>query len=311
MLFRRQLKRWEMIAGYVAFGVFAFFFLLYVTFPYSAVEKRLAAEANNQGLYLKFGGLGPGFFGMSASTVQVSKKFEVGDDAPQPIVIRSVSIRPSLSPLGVAFRGSVFGGKLSGSMGWLSDVALRLDLENLNPSDETLKNLSGLDLAGRANGRLSLEIPKTAPTPTAKVREPDLSQAKGTLSLNLNQMVVNGGTVKVPIYGEMTPLDLPKIAIGDVEAKINFQKGMGTIEKFQAKGADIDLMASGTLRLSKRLEYSEPNVDVKLKLDSDFTKRLGIVAAGLSTLPEDRENPGFRVAKLTGFLGKPNFNPGR
>ena len=144
-----------------------------------------------------------------------------------------------------------------------------------------------------------------------KVREPDLSQAKGTLSLNLNQLVVNGGTVKVPIYGEMTPLDLPKIAIGDVEAKINFQKGMGTIEKFQAKGADLDLIASGTLRLSKRLEYSEPNVDVKLKLDSDFTKRLGIVAAGLSTLPEDRENPGFRVAKLTGFLGKPNFNPGR
>ncbi|HKD41949.1 MAG TPA: type II secretion system protein GspN [Myxococcaceae bacterium] len=311
MLLRRPLKRWEMIAGYAAFGVFAFFFLLYLTFPYSAVERRLAAEANNQGLYLKFGGLGPGFFGMSASTVQVSKKFEVGDDAPQPIVIRSVSIRPSLSPLGVAFRGNVFGGKLSGSMGWQSDVALRLELENLNPSDETLKTLSGLDLAGRVNSRLSLEIPKTAPTPTAKVREPDLSQAKGTLSLNLNQLVVNGGTVKVPIYGEMTPLDLPKISIGEVEAKINFQKGMGTIEKFQAKGTDLDLIASGTLRLSKRLEYSEPNVDVKLKLDSDFTKRLGIVAAGLSTLPEDKENPGFRVAKLTGFLGKPNFNPGR
>ncbi len=308
---RLQLGRWKLIAGYVAFTLAAFITSIYLTFPYDAVGKRLSAEANNQGLYVKFGALGPGFLGISASTVQVSKKFEPGDDVPEPIVVRSVSIRPSLSPLGVAFRGRVFGGKVSGSMGWLSDLAVRLDLEDLNTSDGTLKTLSGLDLNGKVNGRLSLQIPKTATTPTAKVREPDLSQARGTLSLNLDQLVVNGGTVKVPIYGEMTPLDLPKIAIGDLEAKINFQKGIGTIEKFQAKGTDLDLIASGTLKLSKRLEYSEPNVDVKLKLDSDFTKRLGIVATGISTLPEDKENPGFRVAKLTGFLGKPNFNPGR
>jgi len=48
-----------------------------------------------------------------------------------------------------------------------------------------------------------------------------------------------------------------------------------------------------------------------MKVEPDFTRRLGIIAAGLSTLPEDQQKPGYRMAKLTGFLGKPAFGPGR
>ncbi len=309
---RQKLDRWKVIAGYVAFSVAVFVILLYLTFPYDAVGRRLTDEASNQGLSLSFSGLGAGFLGVSASSMQISKRLEVGEDASaEPVVVRSVTIRPSLSPLGVAFGGNVFGGRVRGSMGWWSDVSIRLELVGLNAADERLKALSGLDLAGKARGRLSLDIPKALPTPAAKTKEPDLSQAKGSLSLNVDQLAVNGGTLKVPIDGEMTPLDLPSIAIGDVEAKITFQQGLGTIEKFQAKGSDVDLVATGTVKLSKRLEYSETNVDVKMKLEPDFTRRLGIMAVGLSTLPEDRQNPGYRVARLTGFLGTPAFGPGR
>jgi len=309
---RQQLDRWKVIGGYVAFSVAVFVIMLYLTFPYEAVGKRLSDEASNQGLSLTFSGLGAGFFGVSASAMQISKRLEAGEDsAAEPVVVRSVSIRPSVFPLGLAFSGNVFGGRVRGSMGGSSDVSIRLRLDGLNAADERLKTLSGLDLAGKARGRLSLDIPKAPSTPIVKTREPDLSQAKGTLSLNVDQLTVNGGTLKVPINGEMTPLDLPTIAIGDVEAKINFQKGLGTIEKFQAKGSDVDLFATGTVKLSKRLEYSEPNVDVRMKLEPDFTRRLGIMAMGFSTLPEDTQNPGYRLAKLAGFLGKPAFSPGR
>src|SRR5215472_8677690 len=213
-----QANRWMIVGGYVAFSLSMFLFLLYLTFPYEAVEKRLSAEAANQGFQIKFNGLGPGLFGISASTVQVSKKVDLTESAAgDPIIVRSVAIRPSLSPLGLAFRGRVFGGKVSGAMGWLSDTSVRLDLDELNLADPILKTLSGLDLSGKARGRLSLDLPKAAPNPATKVREPDLSQAKGTLSLNLDQLVVNGGTFTVPIYGEMTPLDLPKISLGDCE----------------------------------------------------------------------------------------------
>src|SRR5258708_38093260 len=111
-------------------------------------------------------------------------------------------------------------------------------------------------------------MPRAAPRPASKLSEPDLSQARGMLSLNIDQLVVNGGTMSVPIYGEMTPLDLPKISAGDVEAKITFQKGMGTIERLQVKGADVEVAGSGTVKLSKRWEYSEPKVDLRPKFDS-------------------------------------------
>ncbi len=309
---RQQLGRWQVIAGYVAFSLAVFILLLYLTFPYAAVEKRLSEEASNQGLSLRFVGLGAGVLGISASAVQISKKVEAGEDVPSdPIVVSSLAIRPSLSPLGLAYSGRVFGGKLRGSMGWVGDVSVRLDLDGLNAADESLKALSGLDLTGRARGRLSLDIPRTASTPAAKMREPDLSQAKGTLSVNLDQFMVNGGTLKVRMDGEMTPLDLPRISVGDAEAKINFQRGLGTIEQLQVRGTDVDLIADGTVKLSKRLEYSELNLNVKMKLDPGFINRLGIVATGVSTLPEDPQNPGFRLARVNGFLDKLNFGPGR
>ncbi|HME92465.1 MAG TPA: type II secretion system protein GspN, partial [Myxococcaceae bacterium] len=145
----------------------------------------------------------------------------------------------------------------------------------------------------------------------AKVQEPDLSQARGRLSLKLDHVLVNGGSLTLPLYGEMTPVDLPKIAIGDLEAKIKFEKGLGTIEKFQGKGDDVNLLAAGTLKLAKRIDYSEANVDIKLKAEPEFTKRLGMLGSGLAMLPADKDDPGFRLAKMTGFLGRPNFNPGK
>jgi type II secretion system protein N len=250
-------------------------------------------------------------FGLTASNVQLSKKLEGSEDQPPtPVLIKSMAVRPSLFPLGVAFRVKVFGGTVSGTVGGLSDVSLNVEMDDLNGADPNFKTLSGLDLNGKLRGRLALEIPQTAPSRTAKSREADLSQAKGTLALNGDQLLLKGGTLSLPLYGEMTPVDLPRIAIGDLEARVKFDKGLGIIERFHAKGADLDVSASGTIKLAKRVDYSEANVDIKLKTEADFKTRLGLIGTGLETLPSDRGDPGFKLAKLTGFLGRPNFNPG-
>lgn len=308
------LERWKVVGGYVVFSVAIFIFFLFLTFPYGAVERRLAAEASNQGLYLKVGSIGPGLFGISASNVQISKKIAGGDDnPPDSLAVKSVALRPSLFPLGIAFRAKIFGGTITGALGGIGDVSLRLNLNNLDPGDPSFRTFSGLDMSGKINGSLSLEIPKSGPSgPTAaKVREPDLSRAGGTLTLNSEQLLVKGGTLTVPVYGEMTPIDLPKIALGAVEVKIKFEKGLGTIESFQSKGEDLDLSATGTLKLAKRIDYSEANVAIRLKAEPGFTNRLGMIAMGLSTLPADNENPSFKLARMTGFLGRLDFNPGR
>jgi type II secretion system protein N len=243
--------------------------------------------------------------------VQISKKVAGSDDKPpESLAVKSVALRPSLFPLGIAFRARIFGGTITGALGGIGDVSLRLNLNNLDPGDPGFRTFSGLDMSGKINGSLSLEIPKSGP-PAAKVQEPDLSRAGGTLTLNSEQLLVKGGTLTVPVYGEMTPIDLPKIALGAVEVKIKFEKGLGTIESFQSKGEDLDLSATGTLKLAKRIDYSEANVAIKLKAEPGFTNRLGMIAMGLSTLPADNENPSFKLARMTGFLGRLDFNPGR
>ncbi|HME92222.1 MAG TPA: type II secretion system protein GspN, partial [Myxococcaceae bacterium] len=147
---RIQLERWKIIGGYVAFALGTFGFFLLLTFPYGAVAKRLAFEAANQGLYVKFDGMGPGLFGISASNVQISKKIEgASEKPPESLTLRSIALRPSLFPLGVAFRAKAFGGTITGALGGMGDVSLRLNLSDLNASDPSFRTFSGLDMTGR------------------------------------------------------------------------------------------------------------------------------------------------------------------
>ena len=52
-------------------------------------------------------------------------------------------------------------------------------------------------------------------------------------------------------------------------------------------------------------------MDVKLKAEPEFVKRAGILGSALSFMPMDRSEPGFRSARLTGYLSGPKFLPAR
>lgn len=303
------LRRWQRIAAYGAYTLFAFAVCFYLTFPYQAVTQRIVSEAASEGFVVQMGGLGPGLFGASSSSVRVSRKQEEPSDQESPVLtFRSLSLRPSLFPVGLAFRAAGLGGTVSGAYGGIGSTTVTVDLSKVNAGDPAVKSFSGLDLSGSLNGHLALDIPNSKNT---KARESDLTQANGTLVLKLNQLLIKGGTVTVPIMGQATPVDLPRVSVGDVEARVKFDKGLGKIEKFQGKGDDLEVLATGTLTLAKRLDYAQPNIDLKLKADPDFVKRVGIIGSGLSMLPTDKENSGFRVAKITGFLARPTFNPGQ
>jgi len=311
---RHKLKiaRWQKIAGYAAFSIFVFVFWLWITFPYDAVRRRLVSDASAQGYRLEIGRIGPGLMGMSASNLRISKKVDdAAAESPTALVIRTASMRPSLFPPGVSFNANTLGGKISGSLGGLLGTSLVVDLNRLNPADINFKQLSGIDASGRISAHLSLDIPSGPAPGPGKAKEPDLSKANGSLSFKLDRLVVNGGTVTVPVMGQPMPVELQKVAIGDLEGMVKFDKGQGKIEKFQGKSEDLELLGSGTLKLARQVDYAEPNVDLKLKVEPDVQKRLGAIAMGLNILPEDKDNPGFRTAKISGFLARPNFNPGR
>jgi type II secretion system protein N len=302
--------RWKVVVGYLAFSVFALLFCLYLTFPYDAVAERVRLEADGAGLYVKMGSLGPGLRGITASDVQLSKKMGPADtEPPGALAIKSVSLRPALFPPGLAFHANALGGSVDGSVGALGDAKVRAEWSGLDLSQGNLKAFSGVDLTGKASGQLSLDIPK-ATVGGAKTAEPDLGQANGSLKLSFDEVHVNGGTVNVTIamYGpEPTPIGLPKMVLGDVDGAIKFDKGVGTIETFSLKGEGVEVAMTGTLKLAKRLEYAEPNIELKLKTEPEFVKALGVYGAGLAAIGPDAKDPTWRLARISGYLGKPNF----
>jgi type II secretion system protein N len=148
------------------------------------------------------------------------------------------------------------------------------------------------------------------------IPDPEVSRQQLALTLEGEQVRVEDLSGKgIQVAGEVTQAatlsDGADIVLGHLDAELKFDKGAGKLEKFHGKGDDLEVLGQGTLKLARRVEYSEPNVDVKLKAEPAFVSRLGLLGSGLSMLPADREAPGFRVAHLSGFLGQPSFLPGR
>jgi type II secretion system protein N len=317
--------RWKVFLGYAVFAVVAFVFGLFVTFPYDAIRGRIVTEAAQAGLAVRIGSLRPGLAGVTATQVRVSKPpqplsaevvaalasgegtvpgaLELGE----PLLFDSVAVRPTLFPPGVAVRASAMGGTLTASVGGLGDVKVHAEADGLKASGGNLPAFTGMDMEGEINGVLALTLPKGKNTADA-----DLSQADGELTLDTKGLVIKGGKVSLPMGGgQVVPMDLPRVALGALTSRIQFEKGLGTVQTLRLKSEDLEALATGTLKLGKKLEYSEPAMDVNVKLDPDFQKRLGILGAGVTILPPDKKDPSFRAARLAGFLNRPTFLPRR
>ncbi|WP_141589606.1 MULTISPECIES: type II secretion system protein GspN [unclassified Myxococcus] len=314
--------RWKILLGYAAFAVVAFVVGLLVTFPYDAIRKRLVSEAAQAGLAVRIGSLRPGLAGITATNVRVSKPPQPlsadtvaalargegmlgAAELGEPLVLDSVALRPALFPPGIAMRASIMGGTLSASVGLLGDTRVKVTADGLQASGGNLPAFTGMDLDGELNAALSLTLPKSG-------AQPDLSQANGELTLDTRNMVIKSGKVAIPMGGgTAVPMDLPQIDLGALTGRIQFVKGLGTVESLRLKSNELEAVATGTLKLGKRLEYSEPGMDVNIKLDPEFQKRLGLVGAGVTILPPDKTDPSFRAARLGGFLNRPTFLPRR
>jgi type II secretion system protein N len=303
----KQLALWKRIALYSAFGFFSLFISVFLTFPYDALSERAKALADEQNLYLRIGGMGPGFFSVRATDLKLSKKARPNEaNPPEPLNIDSVSVGPSLFPPGIKVTSKLLGGAAFVRVSALG--AVKVELDDLDLSKGNMKGFSGMDLAGKLSADVALSMPRTSVGNGPP--EPDLGQATGTVFLEGQGVGVNGGTVNmvIPMYGsEPTPLDLPKITVGDLKGKLTFDKGAGKIDELTTKSSDIEANASGTVKLAKRVEYSELAIELRFKPDPEFQKRLGLIGSALSMIGPDPKDTSWRLGRLSGFLGKPAF----
>jgi len=298
---------WKRIVGYAAFSAFALVTAVMLTFPYEALRNRVRNEADARGFFLRIGSMGPGFLAVRASKVEVSKKAQ-GDEVPRAVMLDSVSVGPSLFPPGVSATVKLMGGKINVKAGGLGDIHLKVDADDVDLAKGNLKEVFGVDAAGVLGAHVDLKMPKVGSGPNPS--EPDLGAASGEAEITASGLGVNGGTVNmvIPQFGpEPAPIDLPKIALGEVKVKLLVEKGQATVDALSAKSDDLEIQGSGSIKLARRLEYSEPNIEIRMKFNPDFQKRLGMVGSALSMIGPDPKDPTWRQGRLTGYLGRPNF----
>ncbi|MFN0062449.1 MAG: type II secretion system protein GspN [Myxococcaceae bacterium] len=304
-------RRFQGWPAWFALGVVAYIFFLYVAFPYESLGERLASEAARAGISLRIGKLGPAVLGIRAREVSLGPLSHDAAAPAETVRVDSVTLRPSLLPRGVAFSVRALGGTLSGV--WAvsnSRTHLRADWEDLDPSLGNFAGFSGVALSGKVSGDVLLNVPPREGSQTGP-RSPDFAAAEGHLNLHAQNFNVLGGRLSVPLYGQSMPLDLPKLGLGNIDIALKAEKGEAAIERLEAKGGEAELLGEGKLRLRQPPMQSELDTQLSLKVDSAAVSRLGLLGGGLSILSEDRKNRGFRAAKLTGRLARPQFMPGR
>lgn len=318
--------RWKLILGYTAFALVAFALCLMLTFPYDAVRSRLVTEAAAQGLAVRIGGLRPGLSGVTATNVRVSKppsplgadavaalaRGESGglgtDELGEALIFDSVALRPSLFPPGVVLKLKGMGGTVNVHVGGLSGTALDVDVDGVQAGGGNLPAYTGVDMEGTVNAKVSLQAPGTM----VRGQPVDWSQATGTVVMDTQGLTIKGGKAAIPMGGgPAMPMDLPRVLLGELKGDIQFDKGLGTVRDLNLKSEDLEGSGTGTVKLGRRLEYSELALDVRLKFEQAFQQRLGPLALAVNMLPADRDNPGWRGGRLTGMVGSPRFAPKR
>jgi len=301
------LEGWRKPAAWAGLGLFLFACFLDLTFPYDAVRSRIAAEADAAGLWVRIESIGPALFGVTARGVRITRRVEGPEAPPPPVQIDRLTLRPSLWPWGVGFSASLFGGEASGAIGTRSAPKVRVDFQKLGLRRANVQGLTGLDADGTLGGQLELDIPASG----ARGGEPDLSQASGHVRLSGTGLQIQGGTLTIPMFGQMTPVDLPPVALGTLAVDAPIERGVATVKTFRLRGNDGEVQISGTVRLARTLPYAEPDLLLRIRADPNFIRRVGLIGGGLNVLPPDPTDSAFRDAKLTGYFNKPLFRPGR
>jgi type II secretion system protein N len=193
-------------------------------------------------------------------------------------------------------------------VGGMSGTSLNVDVDGVQASGGNLPKYTGVDMEGTLNAKLALQAPGTM----IRGQPVDWSLASGTVVVDTQGLTIKGGTAAIPMGGgPAMPMALPRVVLGELKGDLQFDKGLGTVRDLNIKSEDLEGTGTGTVKLGRRLEYSELALDVGLKFEQAFQQRLGPLALAVNMLPQDRDKPGWRGGRLSGMVSSPRFGPKR
>jgi len=302
-------------ASYAAFFSVCFVLFAYWTFPYDRLRDYIIQEAERpqgpdgtrrpSGLQLEIEELSPSWItGVDLTGVRLVKAPDTPGGTPLELAVDEASARISLLSLlagdtAVSFEATVGGGTIEGEYEQSDEQTViqagmrAVDLGRLG----VVRSLIDLPVTGAATGEVDLTIAD------------DVRKTKGSIALTIAELRIGDGRAKLPIQGMSDGLSVERIGAGSLSVEIKVDNGVARFERFETDGPDLELRASGTVRLLRPLEMSRLDLLVRIKFTddyrdrSDITRRLFSAMDFLPQLRAARAPDGALQYRISGSFG--------
>jgi len=227
-----------------------------------------------------------------------AKKAEVAEAPTPPEGIHLDSITAKVDLLsairgrqGVSFDARAWGGRIEGKISMGEDsrrIAVRA--KGIVLEQSPILAVAGLDLEGKLE---ILELDLAA-------EGADFSNAAGQLVIKGDSLVLRGG--------EVQHFELPRVALGTLDGKVDVQDGKADTDTFEIHGADLDAKLAATVRLAPELASSTLTGKLQLKPSDDWWNRNEMLKTAANfAMPASSD--GWRSLNLHGQLRRPGFRP--
>ena len=317
-----RLRRILAYAGYPAFYVVCLVVFSYVCAPWERLKNAMVTSFNASApLHMQMEKLTwawrfPGIVAKGVKLVGSPPPANSSGKAPPPpeYVIDDLFARVSMFPLlwgttSVALSLDGFGGSIDTGIRTSSDGrSMQVELDGVDASKMPyLTELIGLPLGGTVTGKIDLKLPQEK-----------LSLADGSIELKIADLTLGDGKTKI-----RDMIALPTVRAGQFSMKADVTEGTVKISELSTKGADLEVVSEGRIRLMDHPEASLAELTLRFKFadgyknKDDMTRSIfgapGSSVPGLFDLDpkmkQAKRGDGFYAWRITGPLGRLNFAP--
>ncbi len=257
--------------GYGAFFLVCFVFFAYLSFPYERVSDLLVAKVSSAaapGTKLEIGDQGPHWLtGITFRSVKLQRPAAPGA-APSSVELDKLTVSAApftmlFGGLGVHFDAVAGDGEISGSYSAKKTGPARVqaELDAFDLGRLALGNQLGIPISGAASGELDVTLSDQP------------AETQGNVDLRVENLRLGDGKAKVKIPGMAGGLTLETINAGTLELKLSVKEGIATVERMEAKGKDLELSGSGSVRLVRNLRQSWADLTLGVKVNDAYAKK--------------------------------------
>jgi type II secretion system protein N len=310
---RLLLRRLRSSAGWVFLAVFVFFVFVWISLPTRAIAWRIGQQARQAGYLIDIEDMSIRPWG-SARLYNLTWTYAPSHPGqiPHRLVLDAVDVDFSI------LKYLLFGTIDVEVDTVLDDAPIHAEYTR-SEAESTIKvevtELPLFDvpklqqaLGAPLRGLFALHVDLTLP-------ENLFANAEGSITIECASCSIGDGEELLFIPGSSgitaKGMTIPEIDLGTLSGKLTVKEGKATVEEFQTKSEDIELVVTGEMPLKDPFSKSEFAFSMKLLVtqalqDKSEALRFAVQTAGAST-KMDPPDEGWLGFKLRGSVGRPRF----